>query len=131
VVGKDGGSLDLNIYSTATYIFITISAAVVVIAFFGCCGAWKENKCMLGTYFTFILIIFILLLTGGILAYGGNLKKNIKEPLLKSVMKYNDNPTEAKAKAFRDAFKDIMTSVSRSDACLIHRLPPPDEMLRG
>jgi hypothetical protein len=27
---------------------------VIVVTFFGCCGAIKENKCMLGTYFTVI-----------------------------------------------------------------------------
>ena len=38
---------------------------------------------MLGTYFTFVLLLFILLLTGGILAYSGDLKSTIKTPLLK------------------------------------------------
>ena len=38
---------------------------------------------MLGTYFTFVLLLFILLLTGGILAYSGDLKNTIKTPLLK------------------------------------------------
>ena len=83
VVGDEADGLSLNIYSTTTYIFITVSAVVVIVSFFGCCGAWKESKCMLATYFTFILILFILLLTGGILAYSGDLKENIKKPLLK------------------------------------------------
>ena len=39
---------------------------------------------MLGTYFTFVLLLFILLLTGGILAYSGDLKNSIRTPLLKS-----------------------------------------------
>ena len=36
--------LDLNIYNTSTYIFIGISAIVVIISFFGCCGAWKVSN---------------------------------------------------------------------------------------
>ena len=63
---------------------VVISAFVVLVSFFGCCGAWKESKCMLGTYFTFVLLLFILLLTGGILAYSGDLKNSIRTPLLKS-----------------------------------------------
>ena len=39
---------------------------------------------MLGTFFTFVLLLFILLLTGGILAYSGDLKNSIRTPLLKS-----------------------------------------------
>lgn len=108
VVGDEADGLSLNIYSTTTYIFITVSAVVVIVSFFGCCGAWKESKCMLATYFTFILILFILLLTGGILAYSGDLKENIKKPLLKSVAKYNDQATAAKDKAYKDAWNTIM-----------------------
>ena len=44
VAGEDVEGLDLNIYNTSTYIFIGISAIVVIISFFGCCGAWKVNK---------------------------------------------------------------------------------------
>ena len=83
VMGNDDDSLSLNIYTTTTYIFITLSALVVVISFFGCCGAWHESKCMLATYFTLVLIMFLLLITGGVLAYQGNLKSSIKAPLLK------------------------------------------------
>ena len=83
VVGDDADNLSLNIYTTTTYIFISLSAFVVIVAFFGCCGAWKESKCMLGTYFAFILVLFLMLITGGVLAYAGNLKSSIKAPLLK------------------------------------------------
>ena len=44
VAGEDVEGLDLNIYNTSTYIFIGISAIVVIISFFGCCGAWKVKK---------------------------------------------------------------------------------------
>ena len=44
VAGEDVEGLDLNIYNTSTYIFIGISAIVVIISFFGCCGAWKVSN---------------------------------------------------------------------------------------
>lgn len=31
------------------YIVLGVGVALVVISFFGCCGAIKKNKCMLGT----------------------------------------------------------------------------------
>jgi len=107
VAGEEVEGLDLNIYNTSTYIFIGISAIVVIISFFGCCGAWKESKCMLGTYFTFVLLLFILLLTGGILAYSGDLKSTIKTPLLKTVAKYDDSATDGKASAYKKAWNSI------------------------
>jgi len=36
-----------------------VAVIVALIAFFGCCGAIKENKCMLITYFVIMLAIFI------------------------------------------------------------------------
>ena len=47
MAGEDVDGLDLNIYNTSTYIFIGISAIVVIISFFGCCGAWKVGKVFL------------------------------------------------------------------------------------
>merc|ERR1712080_299128 len=52
------GKFDLNLYSTAAYIIIIVAAIVVVVSFFGCYGAFRESKCMLGTYFVFILGLF-------------------------------------------------------------------------
>ena len=33
----------------AVYVIIAAGALLVVVGFFGCCGAIKENRCMLGT----------------------------------------------------------------------------------
>jgi len=35
-------------YATGSRMLIAVGTIITVIAFFGCCGAWKENKCMLG-----------------------------------------------------------------------------------
>ena len=56
------------IYSSAAILLIVIAVAVVIVTFFGCCGAWKENRCMLGTYFTAILVLFICILVGAVIA---------------------------------------------------------------
>lgn len=36
-------------YVTGSIIIISVGAIVAIIAFFGCCGAMKENRCLLGT----------------------------------------------------------------------------------
>merc|ERR1712107_762608 len=94
-VGNESGCDDIkstvSLYTSAVWVLITISVLVIIISFFGCCGAWKESKCMLGTYFTIILALFVAMLVGAILAYSGDLKNSIRTPLLKTVAKYDDS----------------------------------------
>ena len=72
---------------------------------------------MLGTYFTFILILFIALIVGAVLAYKGNLKDKIEKPLYKSISMYNDNPdptTGAKELALKQAWNTVQRDVKLS-----------------
>merc|ERR1712179_681299 len=90
----DGESFNVEIYTSAAYILLVVSALVVIISFFGCCGAFKESKCMLGTYFTLILAMFIVMVVGAVLGYSGDLDKSIKEPLKNAMSKYRDDVTD-------------------------------------
>jgi len=110
--GIDGSTIDL--YASAAYILIVISALVVIIAFFGCCGAAKENKCMLGTYFTIILALFIVMVVGAVLGYSGNLESAIRNPMEKSLQKYKDQPEEG-SPAF--AYKAVWNEVQKELKC--------------
>jgi len=108
------GLKSLNKIASATYILIAISALIVIIAFFGCCGAYKENKCMLGTYFTIILALFIAMVVGAVLGYSGNLEKTIKFPLEEAMKKYDDNPGDNQAKG---ALKTVWNEVQEELRC--------------
>ena len=119
---------NLSFYSSATYIMIVIAALVILIAFFGCCGAMKESKCLLGTYFTIILALFIVMLIGAVLGYSGNFKDMIKTPFEK---KYNDQPAEddQSAKTYKSVWNDVQAEVRRNrdggkglDKCLNFQL---------
>ena len=101
----------IDLYASAAYILIVISALVVFIAFFGCCGAIKENKCMLGTYFTIILALFIVMVVGAVLGYSGNLESAIKDPLEKALQKYNDNPSEDAGQAYKAVWNEVQTEL--------------------
>jgi len=107
---KAAGDVDFNIeiYTSAAYIFLIVSALIIVLAFFGCCGAWKENKCMLGTYFVLILAMFILMIIGAVLAYSGNLETTIKDPLKKALEKYDDSADETTPEgAYKGAWNEV------------------------
>lgn len=50
-------------------ISMIIGGIIIVYAFFGCCGSWFENRCLLITYFSFVILIFELEFFLGILAF--------------------------------------------------------------
>jgi len=112
VAGEDV-NINVELYSSAAYILMVVAFLVVLIAFFGCCGAIKENKCMLGTYFTLILAMFIVMVVGAVLGYSGNLEENIKTPLNKALLAYNDSPTSNT----NDAYKKIWNEVQSELKC--------------
>ncbi|XP_008296164.1 tetraspanin-8-like [Stegastes partitus] len=69
----------------AVDLMIAIGVIIMVLGFLGCCGAIRENRCMLLLFFIFLLLIFILLLAAGIAAAVGESKVKdwVKERLEK------------------------------------------------
>jgi len=62
------GFLDDN-YFTIPKLLIAIGVIIFIVAFFGCCGAIKENYCMVLTFAVLMITIFILELSAGISGY--------------------------------------------------------------
>uniref|UniRef100_T1II96 Uncharacterized protein n=1 Tax=Strigamia maritima TaxID=126957 RepID=T1II96_STRMM len=58
-----------NAFLSAPILLIIIGCIIIVIAFFGCCGAIRENHCMIVTFSVLLGIIFVLELAAGIAAY--------------------------------------------------------------
>ena len=58
-----------SLYMNTAYILVTASCCLAVIAAFGCFAAFKEVKCLLLTYFVFMLLLLVVVAVGGILAY--------------------------------------------------------------
>ncbi|NWU41906.1 TSN1 protein, partial [Hylia prasina] len=50
------------------YLLIVIGAILLVVGFLGCCGAQKESKCLLMTFFSVVLIIFIAEVAAAVVA---------------------------------------------------------------
>jgi len=81
LLGDSGG------IESASNILIAAGCMVMIIGFVGCCGAWKENKCLLLLYFLLVLLIFILEIAAGIMAYRNRdkvtdaIKKNMEKAI--------------------------------------------------
>ncbi|XP_037538905.1 CD82 antigen [Nematolebias whitei] len=55
--------------NVASYILIGVGSLSMAMGFFGCIGAIYEIRCLLGLYFTCLLLIFIAQVTAGVLIY--------------------------------------------------------------
>ncbi|XP_061435122.1 CD9 antigen-like [Lethenteron reissneri] len=56
-------------YYVGIYVLIVVGALMMVVGFLGCCGAIQESQCMLGTFFTLIVILFAAEITAAIWAF--------------------------------------------------------------
>merc|ERR1712203_868675 len=76
---------------TNTPVFIIILGAIIfVVAFFGCCGAIKENKCMMYTYGFLLFVILIAQIGAGIAAFllKGDLNSAIEHNMMEGMKNY-------------------------------------------
>jgi len=98
-------------YFTLGNLMIAVGVIILIVAFFGCCGAIKENQCMLTVFFTFLMLIFILELAGGIYGFvnrdeiESQLEKDFKDAIQN---KYNQTDNSAIDKAidkFQESFE--------------------------
>lgn len=69
---------------------IVVGVIISLIGFFGCCGALKQNKCMLYLYAIIVLALFAAQLALGVLVFTNKdeVEINIKEGLLDGFDKY-------------------------------------------
>ncbi|XP_043283337.1 CD63 antigen-like [Venturia canescens] len=58
-----------NWFFAAPVLMIIVGIIVFLVSFFGCCGAVKENHCMIITFSVLLLLIFALELGAGISGY--------------------------------------------------------------
>ncbi|XP_032393386.1 tetraspanin 34a [Etheostoma spectabile] len=49
-----------------SYLLMAVGGVLLVIGFLGCCGAVKESRCMLLTFFSIVLIIFLIEVAGAV-----------------------------------------------------------------
>merc|ERR1719411_1652834 len=82
-----------NKFANAAVFIIIVGVVVFVIGFLGCCGAVKENYCMVTTFAVLLALIFILEIVAGSLgiAYRGKVQGITETQVDKEVKNYNKN----------------------------------------
>lgn len=89
---------DENFYTSGPIVLIIVGVIVFIVAFFGCCGAVRENHCMIVTFSVFLLIIFLAELAVGIAGYmkHQDLENSILAHLNGTIKEYDTNKDVAK-----------------------------------
>ncbi|KAG8041267.1 hypothetical protein G9C98_002255 [Cotesia typhae] len=89
--------LDDKFFSVPS-LLIVIGSIIFFIAFFGCCGAVRENYCMIVTFSALMVLVFILELFGGISGYvlRNNATQLIEAKMKDNMEKYINNEIEIK-----------------------------------
>uniref|UniRef100_A0A8C2Z4K5 Tetraspanin n=1 Tax=Cyclopterus lumpus TaxID=8103 RepID=A0A8C2Z4K5_CYCLU len=60
------GTSEFSQLVNVAYVLIGVGAVRLVIGFLGCCGAVRESRCMLLTFFSIVLIIFLIEVAGAV-----------------------------------------------------------------
>lgn len=96
---------------------IVVGVVIFFVAFFGCCGAWKENYCMVTTFAILVSILIIVEIAAAIAGYvlKGKVHDIVNDGLNDIIEKYEKGTPELK-KAMDDLQKALKCCGANSSA---------------
>lgn len=99
-------------FAVSAYILILAGSLVVLTGFLGCCAVIREQKSCLSTYFFLLLLIFLIELVAGVLAYVyyQRLSEELKQHL-------NQTMTENYAQEGKDAITSAVDRLQQDFKC--------------
>ena len=106
---KDFKEFDDNISASFAIILIVLGAVVMIVAFFGCCGACTENPCEMYTYGTLLALIFVALIgvTVTFVIFKDEIETIVKYKMEKVMDNYNNSTTGNAKKIWDLVQKDV------------------------
>ncbi|XP_069127018.1 tetraspanin-18B-like isoform X5 [Argopecten irradians] len=81
--------IDSNLFEIGTYLILAGGGLIALLAFCGCCGTMREDRCILGFYGVVLVLVFMALIVGGVLAFmfRENMTSDFKEKLVVTIEK--------------------------------------------
>ncbi|XP_053313504.1 tetraspanin-2 [Spea bombifrons] len=96
------------------YVLIGAGVLMMIIGFFGCCGAARESQCLLGAFFACLLVIFAAEVAAGVFAFLG--KTSTIDALKESYSKaFNNFPNNPEANSTLSSFHREMQCCGNQD----------------
>merc|ERR1711963_398483 len=80
-----------KLYMSAAYVLLAVGAITIVLSLIGCLGSLTENRILLLAYFVFVLLMFVVLLLGGVFAYvfREQIASNMKPEMMATMREYD------------------------------------------
>lgn len=96
-------------FSAAAIVLIVVGGIILLIGFFGCCGAYKENYCMTMTFAVILGLIFVLEIAVGIGAavMKNKVRKVIEDKMTESMSNYGKDGHDGVTKAWNNIQKNF------------------------
>ena len=110
--GCDGINNKVSEFSAAAGLFIAMAVFITFVAFLGCCGAWKENRCMLITFFSILLVIFICMIAACCVAANGDFATDLEENMVTAMKQYDDQSQTADGTTLKELWNEAQAEVS-------------------
>uniref|UniRef100_U3FZN6 Tetraspanin n=1 Tax=Micrurus fulvius TaxID=8637 RepID=U3FZN6_MICFL len=119
-----------NTFYIGIYILIAVGAVMMFVGFLGCYGAIQESQCLLGTFFTCLVILFACEVAAGIWGFVNRdqIAKDLKQFYDQALAQTNDKDENkakkaiAVVKTFQETLnccgKDSLTSVAAGECTL-------------
>lgn len=82
-----------KLYLAAAYVLIAVGAITIILSLIGCLGSLTEKRLLLLAYFVFVLLMFVVLLLGGVFAYvfRHQIASNMKPEMMATIRDYDPN----------------------------------------
>ncbi|CAC5370486.1 TSPAN18 [Mytilus coruscus] len=86
-----------NLFEIGTYLILGGGGLIALLAFCGCCGTMREDKCILGFYGVVLLLVLCALCVGGVLAFTfkATLRDDMSQKMIKSIRLQYGNDVRA------------------------------------
>lgn len=95
-----------NEINSASMFIIIIGVVCLIVSFFGCCGAYKENHCMVITFAVALSIVLLLEIAAAITAFvlRSEVETYLRDAMKKSIPNYQNEGVD-------DAWDQLQTSL--------------------
>uniref|UniRef100_A0A8D3E6P5 Tetraspanin 2b n=1 Tax=Scophthalmus maximus TaxID=52904 RepID=A0A8D3E6P5_SCOMX len=108
-----GRELCVNERGASVYILIGAGSLVMLVGFFGCCGAVRESQCLLGSFFACLLIIFGAEVAAGVFGFLNKDKVRIIEDVQNFYSTtYNENNNSTLIVSYQKVVTELLWNLS-------------------
>lgn len=106
-----------NLFEIGTYMMISGGGTIALLAFCGCCGTMREDKCVLGFYGVTLTIVLMSLVAGSVQAFlfRADLATNIKDHVFETLK--NNYGVDLRKNSDNRLITDAWDSMQRSLQC--------------